>query len=225
MARKEEKRLTQQQILKQIAGAILGACMSLNDCYAVAPGFYMGVMTGPATNTAGTQYIQVGENSVTRANPKSTQWGSRLFMGYKINQYAGTEGGLSLYSKVDYATNNVDPCSTAKARVRTFDVVGKGSFPIASAFDIFGKAGVALTYLTTTGSLNPDLSKSCGKSQYVEKFRPTVSVGASYDLSQNWVVDFSLNRIMVGGAVSNVDLYALGISYHFVDVYCGQFLC
>ena len=39
------------------------------------------------------------------------------------------------------------------------------------------------------------------------------------------VVDVSFNRVMAGGIAKNVDFYALGLSYHFVDVYCGQFLC
>jgi len=30
---------------------------------------------------------------------------------------------------------------------------------------------------------------------------------------------------MAGGQVGNLTMYALGISYHFVDKYCGQFLC
>jgi len=193
--------------------------------YAVAPGFYMGLMTGPATNTGGTQQVEVRPGVTTPATPRSNQWGSRVYLGYKVNNYAGIEGGLNYFSKISYDTKGVATCSGVDARVRDFDVVGKGNLQF-SDFEIFGKAGVAITYLTTSGALNPGSNPNgCGQTQHTTKFRPTVSVGASYDLSQNWVADVSWNRTMVGSPVNNIDFYALGISYHFVNVYCGQFLC
>jgi opacity protein-like surface antigen len=213
---------TKGQILSIIIAAVCAGAVS--EAIAVGPGFYIGGMTGPASNTAGTQYVQVSQGVLAPATPKSSQWGSRFFMGYKINQYAGAEGGLSLYSKIKYNTKPFTACSDPTSRVRDFDVVGRGSIPFGNA-EVFGKAGVALVYLTTSSSLNSDLSQACGQSEHITKFRPTVSVGASYDLSQNWVIEGTWTRTAVGGPVSNLDNYALGISYHFVNVYCGQFLC
>lgn len=197
---------------------------STNVC-AVAPGFYMGIMGGPSTNTGSTVDAQVqGLPITTPATPRSQQFGTRLFMGNMINSYVGVEGGLSLYSKIKYDTKGVPTCGGTTSRVRDFDVVVKGAYPIYM-FDIFGKAGVALAYQTNSGALNPNFGKSCGDSTNETKFRPTVSIGASYDFNQNWVADLSWNRTMVGGIVKNIDLFAIGIAYHFVDVYCGQFLC
>lgn len=215
-----------QRIVKLIS---FGA-LSVISCnvFAVAPGFYMGMMLGPATNNGGTQQAQVNATTTTPATPKSTQFGTRIFMGNKIGNYFAFEGGLTYFSNVNYDTKGVQTCSGTTARVRDFDFVGKGIFPVAHAFDIFGKAGAALVYQTTSGGLNPISSGTtgqCGQTQYQNNIRPTVSVGASYDINQNWVADLSWNRIMVGGVLSSVDLYALGISYHFVDIYCGQFLC
>jgi opacity protein-like surface antigen len=207
-----------------VLASLAGFCTS---SYAVAPGFYVGLMEGPATNSAGTQQAQVSATTTTPATAKSNQWGSRIYMGYKINQYAGVEGGLNYFSTIRYDTKEVNTCSSVTARVRDFDVVGKADYPLGSV-DLFGKAGVAITYLTTSGALNPGSdpnNSSCGKSQYTTKYNPTFSVGASYDLSQNWVADLSWNRTSVGSAVGNVDFFALGISYHFVNIYCGQFLC
>ena len=105
----------------------------------------------------------------------------------------------------------------------------------------YGKAGVAATYLTTPGGLNitpysvrPAPTKSnpaavkitnVGSNSYKTQLNPAFALGISYDLDQSWQMDLSWTRTLVGGAVGNMNFYALGFSYHFVDVYCGQFLC
>lgn len=214
-----------KRTLRHPAIAVLTSLL-FSNAYAVAPGFYMGIMGGPATNDGGTQYVQPATGTTTiPATPKSSQFGSRLYMGYKINQYGGMEGGLTYFSGINYDTGDVPACSGVKVRVRDIDFVGKGSIPIGNSFEAFGKAGVGLVYVTTSSPMNPDFSSTCGNSNYSNKFKPVVSIGANYTLTQNWVAEASWTRIMVSSAVSNVDLYALGISYHFVETYCGQFIC
>ncbi len=214
--------------MKNKLALILATASSLYafSAYAVAPGMYMGLAAGPATNSGGTQQLQVdGSPTPTAANPRSTQFGSRLYIGYDIGQYAGIEAGLDYFSTINYKTvDNVTTCSSANVQVRDIDFLAKGRMPI-KMFDIYGKAGVAVTYINESGDLSPQLDKHCGEASNLIKYRPMMSVGVSYDLSQNWVVDASWSRIQVGSAVSSIDFYALGFSYHFVDIYCGQFLC
>jgi hypothetical protein len=64
-----------------------------------------------------------------------------------------------------------------------------------------------------------------GSNTYASKIVPTFTIGAGYDFTQNWVMDFSAMTLLVGGNIKSVTMYALGLSYHFVDRYCGQFLC
>lgn len=203
---------------------IIAASFALNT-QAVGPGFYMGLMMGPATNDGGTQQAQTGPFTTTPATPKSNQFGSRVFMGYQMNNYFAFEGGLNYFTGIKYDTKNVNTCSSVQARIRSFDVLGKGIFPFGEAFDVYGKAGVALVYQTLSGALNPMFGSQCGKTTYSTKFRPAASIGASYAFNQNWVIDISWNRTMVGSVVKNVDFFGVGLSYHFVDKYCGQFLC
>src|SRR3990167_3561003 len=196
--------------------------MFIGSAYAVAPGFYMGLAAGPATNNGGTQQIQANNTGTTTpANPRSNQVGTQLFMGYDFNQYVGAEGGLDYFSTIRYKTAaGATTCSTASAQVRGFDVLGKGMLPIKMV-NLYGKAGAAIMYFSKSADFNPTCAKTSNKIIYP----PMFSVGASYDLSQNWVADVSWSRIMVGNIVSSIDFYALGISYHFVDKFCGQFLC
>ena len=140
-------------------------------------------------------------------------------MGYKISNYGGVEGGLSYFSTIRYDTNGVATLYQPSARVRDFDLLGAGYIPLRGGFELFGKGGVAITYETTSSAFNN------GNSNYQTKFRPTISLGISYDITPSWVADLSVNRLMVGGIIKNVDMLAFGISYHFVDRYCCQFLC
>ena len=203
--------------------------MSAINAYAVGPGFYVGMMAGSATNGSGTPIAQInGSGSTTPVEAKKNQFGTRLFWGYKINPYASFENGVTLFSSINYSatdsTVGTNTCSSPRARVRAMDLVGVGSYPFWN-FNVFAKGGVAITNVWLSSALNPSYTSTCGSSSNTLNFRPTASVGASYDISQNWVGDLSWTRIMTYGIVKNVDLYALGFSYHFTDTYCGQFLC
>lgn len=225
-----------KRIVKHLALILVTASYTVS-AYAVAPGFYMGFMAGPANNGASTEQAQVKSPPpppiiTTPANPKSSQFGSRIYIGNKFNSYASFEGGFTYYSGINYDTKGVDTCASTSARVRSIDFVMKGEYTYANSVGVFGKAGAAYTYATASGAFFPTFtilpngqSQSCGKSTYTTKVAPTFSVGASYDINQNWVVDASWNRLFVGSVINNMTMYALGISYHFVDKYCGQFLC
>ncbi len=226
-------------ICKQSILAAAMAAVSLNAS-AVAPGFYMGLMMGPTANNGSQQTIQVmplptstsPQANTGIANPKGSLFASRLYFGYKFNPYAGFEGGFTYISGINYTLKNASqtPAAGTTARVRGIDVVGKLDFTIKDTIGFFGKAGVAGLYTTTPGALNitnfnATTGRTSGANTYSSKLTPTFSVGASYDFDQNWQTDLTWMRLMPGGAIGNLDTYALGLSYHFVDKYCGQFLC
>jgi hypothetical protein len=195
------------------------------NVYAVEPGLYLGLMLGPATNNGGNEYAQKKGGGTTLVTPRSQQFGTRLYLGYKMNQYAGYEVGLDYFSKFKYDTKNVTTCNNPNANVKAFDFLVKGTWSFYDSFDVFGKAGAAFTYVTSSGSLNPDQSMSCGVTNRQSQFKPALAIGGSYDLNENWVMDLTWSRILVGGILKNIDTYQIGISYHFVDTHCGQFLC
>lgn len=240
----------QKKIINGIALTILCG-MFCADALAIAPGFYMGLMMGPATNNASNKLVQVNPlptasspiANTGAAGPKSTQFGSRLFFGYKFNPYAGFEGGFSYFSGVNYVLKDptLTPAAGTTARIRDIDFLGKLDYSYNNTIGLFAKGGVALVYTTVPGGLNitsyrvkPAPTKAnpaavkifdVGTNTYKSKLTPTFALGVSYDLDQSWQMDLSWNVILIGGATGNVTTYALGLSYHFVDVYCGQFLC
>lgn len=231
-------------IIKHVVLLIMTNSVFVNT-YAMGNGFYLGLMMGPATNNGSTIQAQVNPQQLdppqdpvtaglitTPANPRSSQFGSRIFIGNQFNPYAGIEGGLTLYSSIRYDAKGVPVYGGTDQRVRALDIVGKAIMPLGM-FSIYGKLGAAVTYITTGGALNPTFTPATpttpavtsGSNTYKNKFAPTYSVGASYDLNQSWQMDLSYNTLQVGNNIGSVTLYALGISYHFTDKYCGQFLC
>lgn len=217
-------RLRTTYFLLLSAALLLGL---VNSASAMAPGFYGGIMTGPASNTGGSQQAQVSGSITTTATvkPKSKQWGTRLYMGYKMNAYASWELGGTYYSTIHYNTQGVAICGNLSSQVRGIDLVGRGGLPL-KYFEVFGKGGVSYAFTKTPGAFYTATGgANCGNNNNTFKFRPTLAVGVSYDLSQSWQVDVSWTRLINGNPIGNVDLYALGFSYHIVDRYCGQFLC
>lgn len=236
--------------LMLLAGSVLTA-----NAYAVDPGFYMGLMMGPATNGGSQRQMQrmplptpgAPQALTAPANPRSNQFGSRLFFGYKFNSYAGFEGGFTYFSGITYNFKNNDTYTAAAgttARVRGIDFVGKLDYSYSNIIGLFAKGGVSAVYTTTPGALNitnydeitsqppqgsglPPTKKvvNAGSNTYTTKISPTFSLGGTYDFNQNWQAEVSLTRLFTGGSVNNMTMFALGLSYHFVNVYCGQFLC
>lgn len=242
-----------------LAGVLL--IIAVSRVYAVAPGFYLGIGAGPATNSATSKNVQVlpyptsssPNPNVSLANPKSTQFGSRAYLGYKFNQIGGIEMGFTFFSGINYdlADSSKTAAAGTTARVRGVDVLGKVDYAFRDTIGLFGKAGVALTYLTTPGGLNltgyscvPGSAPLCtsgtggippnprgtkitnsGSNTYTTKAVPAFAVGADYGFNQNLVMDVTWMTYLAGGSVGNMSLISLGLSYHFVDKFCGQFLC
>jgi opacity protein-like surface antigen len=238
-------------ILKIMLASIL--VTEAMQAYAIGNGFYLGMMAGPATNNVpsmqATKLYDFPNPTpwpmapippgTTIANPRANQFGIRIFMGNQFNQFAAFEVGGMFWSSIRYNTRGIPIYGSADQRVRDIDVMIKGILPFRS-FNLYGKIGAAATYLTSGGTFNMTFTplqlapnstavikyaKLSVPTTYKFKFSPVYSVGASYDIDQSWVIDASLNGISVGNSIGNLMFYAIGISYHFTDKYCGQFLC
>lgn len=255
-----------KRMLLRLSGSamLMGYALS---AHAVAQGMYLGFATGPASNGASNANVTASTGNTlppgpcvpgpannqcqtpTTFNtvsfigkPSSRQWGSRFFIGYMFNEWAGTELGFNFFSSVQYNVN-LPPGWTAagstNASVRDVDLNAKFAAPL-SMFDVYLRLGIAITYLTTGSGLNPPTTKrvpnqppgstplyyvAAGSSKYTTKYNPIIAIGASWDITQSWVTDISYSRLSVGGVVKNIDFIAVSLAYHFVDRYCGQFLC
>lgn len=179
-------------------------------------------------------------------HPANTGVGGRIFAGYNVSQYWGLEGGFTHYALTTIKVPKSPPLKIGNPTGNPgisengFDFVGKAMYSFGS-FGIYGKAGIAIikvgkagTYITTfdntTGTYTrPNGTTGVGTfvigSRANTYVRPTAGIGLTYDFTQNWQVEFSAARVFGGGGMQPADLVALGFSYHFVDKFCGQFLC
>src|SRR3990167_4272809 len=182
----------------------------VSRAYAVASGAYVGGQVG-STN--------LHNSIIQNDSPSNTGFGFRFFMGGQYNQYFAVEGGYTYYAPSKYNSLTTSNGNSAQIQTQALDLAGKGIYPIWEGLGIYGKAGIAAARWSPSGVLNIG--------ERAIKIRPTAAIGASYDLTQTWVGDISWSRIFKAGGstIQNADLISLGLSYHFVNVYCGQFLC
>lgn len=219
-----------KRMSKHLAFAI-AICSVASNVYAVNDGFYLGFMAGPARAKGLPQsaFIEGSSTATTVVIPKKQHFGGRFFLGYKFLQFLGIEGGLTYFSNVRYASpSRISTGGSPTAQISTLDIMGKADLNVYN-IGLFGKAGIAFLYQRTTDLVdtkdNTNTTAFRIRQPSFSQIRPAYAIGASYDITQNWVVDVSWNRYLPRGVVKSIDFYALGISYHFVNVYCGQFLC
>lgn len=201
-------------------------------------------IAGNPNNTCATDF---------NVTPSNTGLAERLFMGVNINEYAGIEMGYAHFAASEYDTDLVnkqigvisqDPptpttapqpiptstedmlTSTPAIRESAIDLGVKIMYPFQK-FGVFGKVGMSYTRRSMSGSLTNQASDPTAKRNgTVNQLLPEIAIGASYDFTPRWVVDFSMNRVLAGANnFKQIDFYAVGISYHIVTEYCGQFIC
>lgn len=208
--------------LTSIAAIILA--LSTNT-FAVRNGPYFGLQLGQSNAHNSTATVVTDDLSLIQVSPSNTGFAGRLIIfGYNFNPYAAWEFGWSHFAASTYKVSG-DSGNNPAIRQSGFDLVAKGIFPFAdTGFDVFAKGGIAIMRSSTSATILTSQNTN-GHGSTSTSVRPLLGVGVSYDITQNWVADLSLSHVFSGGNVKSIDFFGVGITYHFVDQYCGQFLC
>jgi hypothetical protein len=202
----------------------------INHVHAMGSGIYLGILGGPASNSGSTQLVQTENPDILSiATPKKNLFGVRVFWGYLVNNYFGFENGFDYFSRINYSTAGpIPPCGNPVAKVKGVDLVAKGQYPFNVSkvtFAAFVKGGLMYSLMSFSGCFHILPTGNCGSSTKQNVVKPLVALGVSYDLGQNWQAELSWSRYFLGSLPKAINLLALGVSFHFVDRYCGQFLC
>jgi opacity protein-like surface antigen len=209
-------------VIRQISASLIALSIA-GGAQATESGFYFGTMLGQTNLHSPTQTAVVPNTAITIGplTPQKTGIGLRLFMGGNYSRYVAMETGYTYYQAVTYKSDGFT--NSLRTKLNSLDLLGKLMYPISTTgIGIFGKFGIAYVNARTTGKVNGFAIKS----ETSSTVRPVLGIGASYDLTQRWVMDLSYTRLMYKTSyVKNPDMIALGISYHIVDEMCGQFLC
>lgn len=101
-------------------------------------GFYAGAGVGQA------RYKDACEGFPGSCDDKDTAW--KIFAGYQFNENFGAELGYvdlgTAKGTTSVAFLGVPAGSTVNIDVKTFELVGVGTFPINNDFGVFGKLGI-----------------------------------------------------------------------------------
>lgn len=183
--------------------------------------------SGHATNTDGVP-LPAGQynmfNAVSIKPKAATGTGERLFFGMRFSPYGAFEMGYTHYAPITFQRppgTNV-PKANPAIRANVVDMEGVFIYPV-SKIAIFGKVGIGAVRLSQSGSLSSPTKNGAGGTQLTIK--PLIGFGVSVDMTQHWVLDFTYTRLAGGGTISGVSFAGVGVSYHFADTMCGQFLC
>lgn len=189
-------------------------------------GFYLGAQAGYTNQHQSSKEVQTGliAPSTVDVSPSNTGMGGRAYAGYQFSQYGAMEMGYTYYANAVYKPPVSGLCSTPTIKESAIDLLAKGILPFCN-LQLIGKAGINLMRTSYSGSLQPIGADECGTTTFKNTVHAVAGVGVGYSLSPNWNVDLTFTRSFKSSGIPDADLAALGISYHFVDKYCGQFLC
>lgn len=198
--------------------------------YATAPGFYLGIQGG-MTNVNNKPVVFptggiAGLPPTVAATPSNTGFGVRFYLGDNLTKYFGLEFGFTHYGSSTYNPTSGVIFGKPQIKVNSLDLVGKGMMPLGP-LDVFAKGGMAVMYTSASGSIVDTVPAGTtgAFARNSTTVHPTVAIGASYDLTQHWVAELTASEVFSNSKVQSATMISLGISYHFVDEYCGQFLC
>ncbi|MHB1946907.1 MAG: outer membrane protein [Gammaproteobacteria bacterium] len=178
--------------------------------FAVAPGPYLGLQFGMSQT-------QIKKSPDSSSSVNNNAPGGGLVIGSEMSKYFAAEFFITHFAN---ATNNypVINCGSRVIHTNATGFAGRGILALGnSGLDGFIKAGAAVVRSSGGGV--------CPSSQTSTSIRPVIGLGVSYAFTQNLVGDFSYTKLILNTTVNSSALVAIGISYHFVDTYCGQFLC
>lgn len=207
-----------------LSSVLLTPVCAETDINTITPGVvgnYIGIQLGTSNISAQTMELPNSAGVPVLTRPSRKGFGTRLFWGYQFAKYIALEGGYAYYTP---ATYNIQDGNSPELRLQALDIVGKGILPLYWGFDAFFKAGAAIVYYNEGGLLAPNPQSSHDGMNGLT-VRPEFGIGASYAFTPNFHVDLSANRITAGSVVPTTSYVAVGLSYHAVDLFCGQFLC
>jgi opacity protein-like surface antigen len=216
----------------KLLSAMALACGLASVVYAAGPGFYLGAGIGMSKLNNQERSIVINPNGTTATvNPSNTGVGGRIYLGYQANNYFGMEMGGSYYTPSKYKVTGLAGnalCSDPTIKQSTYEFLATGTLPFfTSGLSVFGKAGLAVAMQSQSGSLESSSGTCGGTDRAKTSAEPAFIVGLGYDITQNWMADISFMHVqqVASGGVKSADLATIGLSYHFVDKMCGQFLC
>jgi len=203
---------------------------------------YTDFIAGGSTDAG---YIQPGSIFASSKDTSQKGFSGRISLGYSFIPYFSVETGYTFYNKNFYKANadywqggsQEQVTEDIKFKTWSWDLVGKGIFPINDHWQIYAKAGFAYVRATAFGEITNSGDWSILKpvpftiDTAQSEFRPTYGLGVTYKLNSNlaadlsWMEIYGKNKISYDGtshtlsntdvAIPTIDNFMLGLTYKF----------
>ena len=186
------------------AALLAGAYFVSVPALAQDAGWYVGASVGQSK----AKDVCSGLPAGVSCDDKDTAYG--IFGGYQFNKYFGAELGYTDLGKAE--ASGLGLKETIK--VKGFELLGVGTFPINPQFEVYGKLGFFRWDLN-------DSCPSCGVADTNETGTDlTYGLGVKYNFTKNWGVRAQYQRYKDIGndattGKSDVDVLSVGVVFKF----------
>src|SRR5579862_3579382 len=200
--------------MTKIGVAVASSFLIVSAANAATTGFYAGVGLGGSNIDASLK----NDNSIPafplKVKTTSGGLGGKLFGGYNFNQYFGIEGNVAAYAPTKNTVSTLGTnVGSLKYSMQAVSLVGKAYLPIQQAFNLYALAGVAEVYSTVKTTSNSveiisndgSVMSGAGMSTTTKthKLRPTVGLGATYDVTSHVTTGLEFSHIQGSGNINN----------------------
>lgn len=158
----------------------------------------------------------------------SSKTGYAAFGGYDFNRNWAVEGGYTHFGKFNYnytGTGTIAPTSSAQASYTgsSFWLAGKGTLPVSSAVDLFGKLGLSENRAKDSASSNdPALDAVLGTPYTRNKNHVGLLLGLGGEYHVNKAVGVRVEyddygKFGTSGAqnLAHLSMWSADLAYHF----------
>ena len=177
--------------------------LSVLSTSAMAEGLYAAVDVGQSTNK------DICKNIIGATSCNESGTAFRFGGGYQFNQNFGVEVNYGILGKTTVSGGGV----SGEAKPTTLQVAATGTFPIADAFSLIGKLGIART--------SADFSGTGSATQSTTSTGLAYGIGAQYDLSKSMGVRAQyetlgeIGDMNIVGVTAKISMISAGVVLKF----------
>jgi len=207
--------------LTKISAVLLASLTIASAANAATTGAYVGGGLGASTlRTPDAEKYYAYIPGAVKFHNETGGLGGKLFAGYNFTNNFGIEAAYAQYASSEYkATDFVGNTVKHTFDLNAVSVVGKAYLPLSNnKFNVYALGGLALVNASQEVKINGHKLKS----ESVNHIRPTLGLGASYDINAKLTANVEFSRIFGNGntktslkAIPNADMLSAGLAYNF----------
>ena len=201
---------------------VLLAAADANAQSSNTAGWYAGINAGRSDvkfKDGGLGAVFTDQNLTTSSSIDKHDTAYSLDLGYQLNPYFALEGRYVDFGKFGFNSAVSAPAPDAidgRFKAHGFGVNAVGIVPLPEGFAVFGKAGV----FRSKAELDANASATPVSGGTHSRTGGDFGVGASYDITRNFVAKVEWNRYLKVGdsgttGRADIDLVTAGITYRF----------